>query len=162
MTKPRPLLGYVLFLAALFLEGASRSGVVGRWVARAAIHLFGGYGTTLIALGLGGAGLAVAVPQWFWRSLAAAGRGVRRLLARVARRLRKLPARNAAPSEPIPIARKAASPIREPAKLAEVRGGLRYLGYSAPEITEALKQIDTRRGTEDLIRDALKVLRIAA
>src|SRR5262249_61328838 len=81
--RPRVLLGIELVLAALFLVRAQDCGYVGDRAARGLTFLFGQYGTTLIAVGLAAAGVAVATPRRAWAAVAgsigALGRSVRRL-----------------------------------------------------------------------------------
>jgi RuvA, C-terminal domain len=161
MTKarPRPLLGSVLILGALFLENARQCGMVGRWLATGAGYLIGTHGTLLVAIGLGGAGIAIALPSW-----------LRRVVIRLERMAGPPPARSpAAPALHLlrtharPAAKSGTTVTREappePRKLADVRSALRHLGYSAAEIATVWPRLDPRHEVTEMIRDALKLLR---
>ena len=162
MTRSRPILGSALVLGALFLGNARNCGLVGNWLFRGLSHLVGGFGTMLVAIGLVGTGLALTLPKRSLRRLFAEARSagrwsVERLdsqgtssnrLARV----KQVPAKRLL----------AHSQEVNSRKLSDFRSGLRYLGYSTTEIAGVLPRIDTGRHMEDMIRDALRLLRRVA
>jgi hypothetical protein len=158
-TRPRPLLGASLILGALFLENARQSGIAGRWLATGAGYLIGARGTMLFAIGLGGAGIAIALPSWLRRVVIRlermAGAASARSSAAPALRLLRTHARPAAKSAT--KVTRGASP--EPRKLADVRSALRHLGYSAAEIATVWPRLDPRHEVTEMIRDALTLLR---
>ena len=131
-------------------------------MAELASYLLGPYGTRLLVIALVVAGVRVALPRTTWAWLPGAGPDCVRLLARVAasiaRLLARLKVRSAAGTPPTqPIAR-----FFEPGKLADLQGGLRYLGYSRLEIQSVTKRLDPSAATEKLLRDALRLLQRAA
>jgi len=81
--RPRVLLGVELVLAALFLLRAHDCGFVGEHAASGLTFLFGQYGTTLVAVGLAAAGVAVGVPRKAWTMVAGRISAAPRLLRRV-------------------------------------------------------------------------------
>jgi hypothetical protein len=127
--KPRPLLGTIVVLSAPFLKNAAHCGLVGRWMAELASYLLGPYGTRLLVIALAVTGVRIALPRSAWAWLPGASRAcvrrLGRLAASVARLLARLKVRSPATSPT-----QSSSREFEPEKLADLRGGLRYLGYS--------------------------------
>jgi hypothetical protein len=156
--RPRVILGIELVLAALFLLRAHDCGFVGERAAMGLTFLFGQYGTTLIAVGLAAAGVAVGVPRKAWTALAGG-------ISAAARRLRR-----ARPGRSTSIGgRKTTSKSDDdsptttgepptPPVLAEVRSCLRQLGYTGAEIETVIPRLDTRAGLDAMVRHALQLL----
>ena len=165
MKRPRVLLGVELVLAALFLLRARDCGFVGEHAASGLTFLFGQYGTTLVAVGLAAAGVAVGVPRKAWTMVAGRISAVPRLLRRVRpEKSGSIGARKAisnndsvtTSAEP-PTAQPPPSPV-----LAEVRGCLRQLGYTVAEIDAVMPRLDLRAGFDGMVRHALQILQKTA
>jgi hypothetical protein len=157
MKRARVLLGIELVLVALFLLRAQDCGYVGDRAARAFTFLFGEYGTTLVAVGLAAAGLAVGVPRKAWTAVAS---GVAAMVVRLGRRV---PPRKSGPVGTRKTASDGDSPPATgqpptPPVLADVRGCLRQLGYTGAEIDAVLPRLDPRAGVDGMVRQALQLL----
>lgn len=147
-------------MAALFLLRAHDCGFVGEHAARGLTFLFGQYGTTLVAVGLAAAGLAVGVPRKAWTVVAGGIAAAPRLFRRVR------------PDKPGSVgARKttrdsdSATTTAEPPTsplLTEVRGCLRQLGYTAAEIDAVMPRLDLQAGFDGMVRHALQILQKTA
>ena len=156
MRKHHPFAGLLLIAAAIAVILSPQCGLLGHAVARGLHLLIGSTGVVLLTTILFLCGTVCLVPS------GAVSRTVRELVKYVRRR--PLPNRRAASHErPAPV------PVREKAKVLplrpqndEVRAGLKFLGYAGTEIDEVLTQIDRTRGTEQQIRDALKILKRAS
>ena len=160
MKRPRVLLGVELVLAALFLLRARECGFVGEHAASGLTFLFGQYGTTLVALGLAAAGVAVGVPRKAWTVVAGGISAAPRLFCRVhPGKSGSLEARKTtSKSDSVTTT---AEPPTSPV-LAEVRGCLRQLGYTGAEIDAVTPRLDLRAGFDGMVRHALQILQKTA
>jgi hypothetical protein len=155
--RPRVLLGIELVLAALFLLRAHDCGFVGERAARGLTFLFGQYGTMLIAVGLAAAGVAVAVPRRTWTAVAGA-------VAALGSRRRSSPEKSGSiqtrktASNNDSDSATTAGQLPTPPVLADVRGCLRQLGYTAGEIESVMPRLDPKVGFDGMVRDALQLL----
>jgi len=158
--RPRVLLGVELVLAALFLLRARDCGFVGDHAARGFTFLFGQYGTTLVAVGLAAAGLAVGVPRKAWTAVA---RGIS-AAPRLFRRVRPGKSDSIGARETTSKSDSATTPAEPPTSpvLAEVRGCLRQLGYTVAEIDAVMPRLDLRAGFDGMVRHALQILQKTA
>ena len=164
MKRPRVLLGVELVLAALFLLRARDCGFVGEHAASGLTFLFGQYGTTLVAVGLAAAGVAVGVPRKAWTVVAGRISAAPRLLRRARpgksgfTGARKTTSDGDSDSDSVPTP---AEPPTSPV-LAEVRGCLRQLGYTVAEIDAVMPRLDLRAGFDGMVRHALQILQKTA
>jgi len=160
--RPRVLLGVELVLAALFLLRAHDCGFVGEHAASGLTFLFGQYGTTLVAVGLAAAGVAVGVPRKAWTMVAGRISAAPRLLRRVRpEKSGSIAARKTTSNSDSDSAATTAEPPTSPV-LAEVRGCLRQLGYTVAEIDAVMPRLDLRAGFDGMVRHALQILQKTA
>lgn len=154
MKRPRVILGIELVLAALFLLRAHDCGYIGEHAAMGLTFLFGQYGTTLVAVGLAAAGVAVGVPRKTWTVLAGGISAAPRLLRRA--RPGKSSSVRAPKATSEGVTNTAEPPT--PPVLAEVRSALRQLGYTVAEIEAVMPRLDPRAGFDGMVRHALQLL----
>jgi len=140
-TPHRPLLGIVLLLTAFFLAFSPVCGALGWALNRGAAWLIGSAGTTLLFVGLFFSGLLLIVPVQAW-----------------VRFLKWQPKARADVERPV-IHEKVKLTSIPTGTLGEVWGGLVHCGYEPSEFRGMLAKMDPARGTEQLLRDALKELR---
>ena len=154
--RPRVLLGIELVLAALFLLRAHDCGFVGERAAVGLTFLFGQYGTTLVAVGLAAAGVAVGVPRKTWTVLAGGISAAARLVRRV-RPGKSVSTGARKTTSNSDSATTTGEPLTPPV-LAEVRSSLRQLGYTGAEIEAVIPRLDRRAGFDGMVRHALHLL----
>lgn len=144
-TPHRPFLGIALLLAAFFLAFSPSCGALGWALNRGASWLLGQAGSTLLGVGLFLSGLLLVIPLQAWVKFF-------KWQPRAARE-------PAAPVRPI-VHEKVVKLSSVPAgTLGEVHHGLVHCGYLPSEFRDLLAKMDPARGTEQLLRDALKELR---
>lgn len=178
--RKRLVTGIIILGCTFFYAFASTCGLLGRLIARGSAELLGQTGSLLLALTMFVVAVALIMPvgaigrvvRWALHGRDARVRGVVREMEtalsksemrKIVKMLREemqdddkdgVPEPIApAPGEPVPV------PPADRMKLEEVSGALKMLGYKPHEYTAIVKTMDPSRSHDNLIRDALNVLR---
>ncbi len=139
-TPHRPFLGIVLLLTSFFLAFSPFCGALGWALNRAVAWAIGQAGGTLLFIGLFFSGLLLIVPLQAWAKFI------------------KWQPKARATERPV-IHEKVKLSSIPTGTLGEVWGGLVHCGYEPAEFRDLIVKMDPQRGTEQLLRDALKALR---
>lgn len=149
----RHLQGLGLLVVAAFIAQAPRCGLLGLGLSKGLNFLLGAYGTSLSVLALVIAAIIVSgLGQDGWHA-------AKWLLAHKRERTaRSETARVAKPAQGGKVVQ-----LRiESSKIKDVRGGLKMLGYTPAEIDTVLERVDGSKMVEEMLREALKLLRKVA